>query len=61
MACVKATYLGRPLGHFVFSLIGFKRIIFRDIFQMVLRSILATYVSDLLGESRPSRKQELLV
>ena len=27
--------LGRPLGYFIFSLIGFKRTIFRNIFQRV--------------------------
>ena len=32
--------LGRPLGHFIFSLIGFKRIIFRKFSQRLLRAIL---------------------
>ena len=27
--------LGRPLGHFIFSLVGFKRILFTNIFQML--------------------------
>ena len=31
--------LGRVLGHFTFSFSGFKRIIFRNIFQRVLRVI----------------------
>ena len=34
--------LARPLGHFVSSLIGLKRIIFRNVFQRVLRAILDT-------------------
>ena len=34
--------LGRLLGYFLFSLIGFKRIIFRFFFQGVLRAIVAT-------------------
>ena len=33
-------FLGRRLGHFIFSLIGFKRAIFRNIFQGVLGAIL---------------------
>ena len=33
-------YLGRPWGVFRFSLSGFERIIFRNVFQRVLRAIL---------------------
>ena len=32
--------LGRPLGYFIFSLIGFNRVIFRNIFQRGLWAIL---------------------
>ena len=31
----KTLFLGRPLGYFIFSLIGFNRTIFRNIFQRV--------------------------
>ena len=33
------TSLGRPLGYFIFSLTGFKRAIYRNIFQRVERAI----------------------
>ena len=32
---VRGKKLGRPLGYFVFSLIGFKRTMFRNVFQRV--------------------------
>ena len=39
-ALARSPMLGRPLVHFTFSPIAFKRIIFRNIFQRVLRAIL---------------------
>ena len=35
-------FLSRPLGHFTLSLIGFKKIIFRNIFQRALMAILGS-------------------
>ena len=35
------TYQGRPLGYLAFSRIGFKKIISRNIFQRVLRAMIA--------------------
>ena len=34
---------GRPLGHFLFSLIGFRRIIFRNNSQRVLSAVLVVF------------------
>ena len=36
-------FLGRPLGHFTFSLVGLQRAISRNIFQRALRAILGFY------------------
>ena len=45
------------MGHFIFSLIGFKRVMFRNIFQRGLRAILGFYILENAGAFGPGAAQ----